>query len=37
MDEVLGLSGIEISGMETGLNTAKFDVDLSFAYAGDGS
>jgi len=37
MDEVLGLSGIEISGMETGLNTAKFDVDLSFAYEGDGS
>ena len=23
--------------METGLNTAKFDVDLSFAYEGDGS
>jgi len=37
MDEVLGLSGIEISGMETGLNTAKFDVDLSFALEGDGS
>ena len=37
MDAVLGLSGIEISGMETGLNTAKFDVDLSFALEGDGS
>ena len=37
MDEVLGLSGIEISGMETGLNTAKFDISTSFALEGDGS
>ena len=37
MDEVLGLSGIEISDMETGLNTAKFDVSTSFALEGDGS
>ena len=37
MDEVLGLSGIEISGMETGLGTAKFDVALSISLEGDGS